>query len=195
MKPHTSDIQRAEQRRNIPANVLEAARAANTAAATLANITLPRQLDALGLVYSMQPGAVYRATWERPAKTRKGKPSLRKRVSACVRVGINHDAQAAVKDKRASGQAPATNQGLAYGRFLDGDNGNGRVIEHKGMLYLRCYPSRMPNHKSESVFIGDDGTEYTREQVAETLLASEAPRDSDCFNLRLDRLTKPLELA
>ncbi len=107
------------------------ATATATATATLSPIA--------AALLSVPAGQFVGVSWSRPMKTRKGiSDIITKSVRSTVQVGAKHDNRAAVIEARANGDAPAENQGLPWGKWVDGQEN--RLIEHKGAFYLRLYP-------------------------------------------------------
>lgn len=124
-------------------------------------------------------GQICSVTWKRDCKTLKNCPhKIEKMVSAVVRAGINYDKQAVVQEKRETGELPAENQGLPWGKWFVFPY----VIEHKSEFYLRFYP--FPGGKITRQFFMD-GKPVEFQDVEAVLLASEKTESTgDCFNVR-----------
>jgi hypothetical protein len=107
-----------------------------TTATTTATATISPIVSAL---LSVPAGQFVGVSWARPMKTRKGiSDVITKSVRSTVQVGAKHDNRASVIEARANGEAPAENQGLPWGQWVEGLEN--RLIEHKGAFYVRLYP-------------------------------------------------------
>jgi hypothetical protein len=129
--------------------------------------------------------------WQRPMKTYKGVDAVvTKTVRTTVQVGVDYDARESVQAARASGEAPAVNAGLPWGRWLPGHENY--VIEHKGKHYVRLYPVRdaAGNPRSCKVVYRINGVRVAKHQLAGICLASEFAPGSDhgCYTLAEDNL-------
>lgn len=134
-----------------------------------------------------QKGQFMRVVWARDLKTRKGVTStVRKIVVAVCRAGIEYDNRAIVQEKRAVGDLPAENQGLPWGNWLRYPY----IIEHKGTLYVRLYPS-VGSRAHAEYFL--NGVSARREEIEPLCLASEFRDDDtppDCFTVKLENIQK-----
>ncbi len=130
-------------------------------------------------------GQFTRAAWCRTAKTRKGSPEVKKMTISTVRAGVDYNALTAVEALRANGDLPSEPQPLPWGSWLFFPF----IIVHKGVLYLRLYPSTNANTEIQ-FFLEEKEVPY--EKVEDYLLASEKPKDDDnpvdnlCFNVKLN---------
>lgn len=123
----------------------------------------------------------------REAKMRKGMAQIYKFSHIQVRVGVNYDNMKAVQEKRASGELPAENQGLSWGKYVEGFFPY--LIEHKEQLYFRF--STLQNANSvHSVRFVRNKKDITVEEAKQDCLASEfSERDSlDTFTLKVESI-------
>ena len=123
----------------------------------------------------------------RPLKTRKEFAHLciEKNVTMAVRCGITYDNINNVIEKREAGDLPAVNQGLKWGKWVEGLENY--VIEHKGNEYLRF--ATLPNGKNERIFTLN-GKQVTAEEIKPFCLASEFAEkdDMDVFNVKAENV-------
>lgn len=121
-------------------------------------------------------GQICAVTWRRSCKVRANCPfAIEKEVTAVVRAGIDYDNQKSVQVKRETGELPAENNGLPWGKWLVFPY----VIEHKGNNYFRFYP--LPGGKVLTQYFRD-GERVTFEQIEQYLLSSEkTDKSGDCF--------------
>lgn len=123
--------------------------------------------------------------WVRPMKTRKGVSSNIVKIVRCVgRVGLSYDNRAAVQEARASGELPATNAGLPWGKWLLFPY----LIENKGNLYVRIYP--VPG-RAPKVIYKMDGKIVKKSDIAHLCYASEfseVREDIGCMTLGVSAL-------
>jgi hypothetical protein len=132
----------------------------------------PKQLAMLDFIRTRK-GQFSRAVWQRQCKTRVGFDHIKiiKRTEVTVRSGINYDSLAVVKEARANGELPATNQGLngktwvQYPYLLTGRNDE---------LQLRIYPG-----SNRKVTYYMNGNEMDAAMLKHIILASEMPRTID----------------
>ena len=132
-------------------------------------------------------GANLSATWVRPLKTRKGVTSeVVKLTCAVIRGGIDYDNMKAVQEGRADGTLPAENAGLPWGEWVQFPI----HIAHKGVDYVRLYPSSgIDCHPKSTFFV--DGVETPKETVEALCLASEFRHDVEapqCFTIKAENL-------
>lgn len=123
--------------------------------------------------------------WNRPLKTRKGIASMVTKEVRCVaRIGIDYDAQATVQAGRESGELPAENAGLPWGKWAQFPY----LIEHKDSLYLRLYPVKTSHPK---VIYRLNGQIARKEEIEQLCLASEFREyDGACITLNLNHLRR-----
>jgi hypothetical protein len=118
-------------------------------------------------------GQFSHAEWKRKCSTRKGFEhfNIFKRTVVTVRAGIQYDNLSVVKEARANGDLPSTNQGLngkqwvEYPYLLTGRNDE---------LQLRIYPVG-----DRKVYYYMNGKEVDASTLRHIILASEMPRSSD----------------
>jgi len=129
-------------------------------------------------------GQICTFTTARPLKVRKGQAPITKTSTFQARVGVDYDNITAVKEKRASGELPAENQGLPWGTWAVFPY----VIEHKGEQYFRC-TSINNNFVTKTVYTRD-GVEIAKEEAQVAALASEFSEGtpSDVFNIKLSSI-------
>lgn len=108
-------------------------------------------------------------TYGKECKMRKGMPQVLKFSKMTLRCGVEYDNIGAVKEKRESGELPAENAGLSWGRYVP--NLYPYIIEHKGSLYFRFFT--VPNSAKVSPMFVLNGKEITREEAERMCLASE----------------------
>lgn len=113
---------------------------------------------------------------QREMKVRKGKAPIVKDSTFTIRVGVNYDNQAAVIEKRESGELPSENNGLPWGEWVDGYFPY--LIEHKETYYVRLTPVYGNDQNKQSVKYFRDGVEIDRETAMADCLASEFPKTS-----------------
>lgn len=96
-----------------------------------------------------------------------------------VRVGVNYAKMNSVQE---SGRVV---QGLPWGNWLD--NYSGKVIEHKGNLYLRVANSY--NAKNNKCKYYKDGKEISRQEVVALIGEKKvAGSESDVYNIKFDNI-------
>jgi len=123
----------------------------------------------------------------RDAKVRKGETPIQKFSHMQVRVGVNYDNIAAVKEKRESGELPAENAGRAWGVYVPGLFPY--VILHKDQLYFH-FSTVNASMKTETKWVRD-GKEITAAEAQVSCLASEfADRGTtlECFDLKVESI-------
>lgn len=106
-------------------------------------------------------------------------PGLRivKKSFFVARTGIDYDNIAQVQEKRASGEKPAENQGLAWGEWETFPY----TIQHKGKRYYRF--SFAPNTKRETQYLLN-GVIVPKDDIKRFCLASEfSTSNSEVFNI------------
>lgn len=150
-------------------------------------------LGAVQSVIGLTPkGANIVLEWSRGVKTRKGvTDTIRKSVRMVGRIGIEYDSQKAVVAKRESGELPAENAGLPWGRW----ECYPWLIEHKGNHYIRLYngTSKLVKPKVEFTI---NGKPCDREAIESKLLASElAEKTGDCFTCKVEDMTRIFNVA
>lgn len=125
--------------------------------------------------------------WVRNGKVRKGVTSnIQKSVRMVGRIGIEYDNMQTVQTKRATGELPAENAGLPWGRY----EVYPYLIEHKGERYLRLYKGTS-NKTTPRVVWFKDGSEVQRDEVADMLLKSELDsKEGDCFTVKVSDITR-----
>lgn len=129
--------------------------------------TLPPQIQHL-LSYKGQCALI---TYGRECKMRAGKEMIYKVSEMIVRMGINYDNIAAVKDKRESGELPKENAGLLFGNYVAGLWPY--IVEYEDNLYVRVFT--VPNNPTvirKVSYIRND-VEITKEEAQKDCLASE----------------------
>ncbi len=126
---------------------------------------LPKKVQAL----LDMTGQFVSITYGRECKMRKGMPQVLKFSKMTLRCGIEYDNIAAVEAKRESGELPAENAGLSWGRYVP--NLYPYIIEHKGSLYFRFFT--VPNSAKTSPMFVLNGKEITKEEAERMCLASE----------------------
>ena len=92
--------------------------------------------------------------------------NITKIVSLNCRAGIEYDNIKDVKIKRSTGELPAENQGLPWGKWKQYPY----LIEHKGKDYVRVALNKNSKPKTQ-YFLG--GKEIAREEALQYALASE----------------------
>lgn len=142
-------------------------------------------------------GQIVTVAWLRPMKALKGvSASVTKGVTMQARAGVNYDNMRDVIAKRESGELPAVNAGLPWGRWakIGGVDMFPHIISHtpKGATgeqhYLRF--AKLPNGNPGSVEFFIDGKPATRDEVRGMTLASEWSESAgDVFNVRADYVT------
>lgn len=129
-------------------------------------------------------GQIVSVHWARPMKSPKGSTVVvEKHVATQARAGVNYDNMGAVQEKRASGELPAENAGLPWGRWANvaGVSLFPHVIAHtpKGAdnekHYLRF--ATLPGAKCETKYFAN-GREISAAEARTLTLASEW-RDDD----------------
>ena len=131
------------------------------------------------------------ATWQRQAKTLKNcGVVVGKRTKVFVRSGINFANISEVKNGISQNERGEV-QALPWGTWREGFFPY--IIDHKGVEYVRLYPSAFDNLKP-SVEWTIDGKPATFDQVKPFLLASELPKDEKplCFTVKAESV---LEIA
>jgi len=128
-------------------------------------------------------GQVVTITTERAVKVKKGMPAVTKKSKFQCRVGVTYDNIQAVKDKRASGELPAENQGLPWGEWIEFPY----IIGHKDDVFVRCTTINSGN-TWPTVYVSE-GREISVDSVKQMAYASEfAERERDVFNIRVSSL-------
>lgn len=125
--------------------------------------------------------------WNRSVKTRKGvTDTIRKSVRMVGRIGIEYDNIGAVQVKRKTGELPAENAGLPWGRW----ECYPWLIEHNGKYYVRLYNGTSKLVKPNVEFTLN-GETVAREEIESKLLASElAEKTGDCFTCKVEDMTR-----
>lgn len=144
-------------------------------------------------------GRIVRINTLRPMKMRQkdketGKPitvQLFKSSTFSVRVGVDYENIASVKDKTEAGEREA-NGALPWGEWVKFPY----LIGHKGSLYLRC--TKVPGAYASSVIyaqVSEQLVECSEDEAKELCLASEfADReDSPVFNIKVETITQTSE--
>lgn len=118
-------------------------------------------------------------------KTRKGVTSvITKEVRCVARVGIDYEAKASTIEGRESGELPAVNGGLPWGKWLQFPY----LIEHKDSIYLRLYPVAGGHPK---VRYRINGQIARKEEIEQLCLASEfREHDDGCIALNVSHLQR-----
>ena len=142
------------------------------------------------IIKTAPKGANIVLEWVREAKTRKGSPSISKAVRMVGRVGVAYDNLKSVREKRANGELPEENQGLAeWAEWAEYPF----LIRHKtkGTVYLRMYKGTSEKVKPKVAFFMD-GHQVERADIEAHLLASEKQShdDSDTFMVKVDDLKR-----
>lgn len=128
-------------------------------------------------------GQIVTITAIRSMKTRKGVlGEILKRSTFQAQVGINYDNKATVKEKRESGELPAENAGLPWGKWETYPY----VIEHNGKRYFRFYTVKNDFQRKVSYFL--NGAEVAKETIESLCLSSEFREKEN-----LDTFTFPLD--
>lgn len=139
-------------------------------------------------------GRIVRINTLRPMKMRQratdsGKPvdvQLFKSSTFSVRIGVDYENIASVKEKTEAGEREA-NGSLPWGEWVAFPY----LIGHKGSLYLRC--TKMPGNASSVIYaqIGEQMVECSREEAQALCLASEFAdkEDSPVFNIKVETIT------
>ena len=130
-------------------------------------------------------GQHVKVTWQRVAKTLHVSNLLvTKRTEAWVRAGIEFANIGKVIKAIEAGERGEV-QELPWGRWFDYPF----IIEHKGILYIRLYPSSFVN-LATSVEWAINGRPTTYNDVACYLLASEKRKENDerplCFTIKAE---------
>lgn len=123
--------------------------------------------------------------WERRLKTLKGVESIITKQTSCMaRIGVDYENKASTIEGRASGELPATNQGLPWGQWARFPY----LIKHKGGLYLRVIPRA---GKPLKTIYRINGQICRREEVESLCLASEF-RDEEpgCLTIKAANLRR-----
>lgn len=132
-----------------------------------------------------QKGTFTSMVWERPVKTKKAFADniITKRSEGVVRLGVEYDNMKDVKEKRMSGELPASNEGLQWGTWAEYPY----IIEHKGNKYLRCATSQ--NNKIKTKYFVN-GKETPFEDIENMVLASEKKKtdELDVFSVNIDNI-------
>lgn len=125
--------------------------------------------------------------WVRPLKVKKScQDNLTKSVRMVGRMGIEYDNQAAVQDKRESGELPAENGGLPWGEWIEYP----WLIGHKGQTYVRLYKGTSEKVKPEVHFF-KNGVEVALSEIENDILASEkSEKSGDCFTCKTENVTR-----
>lgn len=108
--------------------------------------------------------------YTRPVKLRKeftGKPALKRVTGLSVRAGCSYDNIGEIHRRRVSGEAPAVNAGLSWGRWKI----EPYVIEHGDKLYARFIANAGGTPPKVEYFY--DGVVVTADQMKLMSLASE----------------------
>ncbi len=149
--------------------------------ATLAANPIAAHFDALAYLLSRK-GQIVTITARRTMKTRKAVTSVCEKLSVFqAQVGVEYDNKKAVIAKRESGELPAENAGLPWGRWLNYPY----IIEHNGKKYFRLYPVNSSFQRKVIYYV--NGAESTEAIVRPLCLASEFDRDPvDVFTYPID---------
>ncbi len=143
-------------------------------------------------IAKIHKGANIVMVWNRPVKTRKGvSDTITKNVRMIGRMGIEYDNINDVQEKRESGELPAENAGLPWGKWAIYPF----LIEHtkKGETtpeyYARMYFGTSDKVKPQTNFVMN-GKVVTMEEIAPLVLASEISEktESDCFTVKVSNL-------
>jgi hypothetical protein len=130
-------------------------------------------------------GQFGRAKWSKQLKTRKGiTDNITKRTQMVVRAGIDYDNMKSVQEKRESGELPAENAGLPWGRWVEGCFPY--LIHHKEKHYVRLYPN---GNVQTQYYLNGNPVEL--DAIKEFVLASELPKigeKPDCITVCLDNM-------
>lgn len=135
--------------------------------------------EILPLLQSRRKGAIITLRTTRPAKVRKGAAPLTKVSVYQVRIGHEYENQQSTKEARAEGmghRAAEDDYAARLNEHLSYNKENGRV-------YLSCQP--IDSAVRSAVFIDANGTNFTKEQVADSLLASETRETERSLHIRV----------
>lgn len=130
------------------------------------------------IVLEAPKGTFKSMKWGKELKTLKGVNSVvTKETKGVIRLGVQYDNIADVKEARENGELPQENQGLPWGSWKKYPY----FIEHKGSEYLRV--ALVNNVKLETKYILDGKVEISKAQAEALCLKSEFPNND-----------KPLEI-
>lgn len=139
------------------------------------------------LKLAQKTGQIITLETSRPVKVKKGQPQIQKTSIFQARVGVNYDNMQAVKTKRATGELPEENQGLA--ESLEWIQFPILLKNTKtGKEFLRV--SKLNSSNTPKTIFTQNGIEIDRETVKKVAYASEfSERESpDCFNIDLNNI-------
>jgi hypothetical protein len=156
-----------------------------TSTPSLASVDLPVAVHALVAVH----GQFVSIRTVRAIKVRKGCAEILKDSRFTVRIGVNYDNQAAVKEKRESGELPAENAGLIGREWI--------VFPYimrsvkSGKYLVRCSPVHNDACK-RSVEFTRNGKTITKAEAEVDAYASEFyERDEvDAFDITVDNIVE-----
>lgn len=120
----------------------------------------------------------------RDCKTKKSfSGKITKKTKFVVKIGVDYDNIKKVQEKRETGELPAENSGLPWGRWAIFPF----LIEHKGEFYIRCTKGANNIPKVEFFL---DSISVSKPDIESVLLASEKSSgdDNDVFNIRLNTI-------
>jgi len=139
-------------------------------------------------LFMSKRGQICSVTYERPLKTRKsaGDIKVTKKVEGLLcRAGIEYDNQAAVQEKRETGELPPENAGLPWGEW----DQYPYTIKHKGETYFRFSTLNNPTSSHKTTYLHyldpEHPIEISEDDAKEMCLASEFYEKSlDVFTLK-----------
>ena len=118
-------------------------------------------------------GQICSLDMEKKIKTKKGFTGvIVKKTKMTVRAGVSYDNISAVKEGRESGELPAENTGLPWGKWKVFPY----VIEHNGKNYFRF--SKLNGGQIETQYLLD-GKEVKKSEIESFALASEFKTSGD----------------
>ena len=131
------------------------------------------------LLANRRKGTIITLATKRPAKVRKGAPSLTKFSTYQVRIGHDYEAQASTKAARAEGMEHRAEED-DYAQRL-----NEHLTFHKesGRVYLACQPLNTAVRTSH--FTDESFNVFSMKAVAPLLLASETRSSETSLHLRV----------
>ena len=135
--------------------------------------------DVLGLLHVT--GQIVAIKTQRECKIRKGAKQVSKESVYTCRLGINYDNMKAVKAKRETGELPAQNAGLPWGKWAAFPY----LIEHKDQLYLRC---AVKGEAKYTYFLDD--VVVSEEEAKIHCLAFEFKPKKDVFTIKVGTITE-----
>lgn len=128
-------------------------------------------------IETRKKGTFLKVIWCRQCKTKKAyaNEKIMKHCSVTARIGVTYDNIGNVQIKRENGELPAENQGLPWGKYVEGYFPY--LIAHKGKYYIRI--SLVNGNTVNTRYTDTSGNGISFAEIEGKLLASEKPKKGE----------------